>query len=402
MTISIADAASALPRGASDAEASGPFPVLPGTMQRSELDSLLRSVKRALGVSRQALDLLMHMIDRTRPRDWTSPDREPVCYAAQFNMAAETDLDPRTVRHHEAKLAKAGLIERRTMANGARRKSGDHGIVFTPLIRRVEELIALRERLTAERREVEILVCRRSALAGAASRRLREFEEAMPGNHAVAELRAELDTLPRLASLRRRGIEALSEHLEAVRNLAHRVELIAETHPDISGEAEADVRPHLQETTKDSPELCSDHAHKPPSGGYFEKKHAEDPAAHNPQWVAHLDGRFLHRLASDEMRLYVDALAGGQRRPRMLDFTEAAIRRLPELGVNVSAWADAVETMGQELATVALLVIDANRDHPTSPVRSPGGLLRDLTRRHRRGKLSLVGALKGLAARRAL
>lgn len=401
MTNSIAGIASAFSSHAPEAQASGPFPVLPGSMQRSELDSLLRSVKRALGVSRQALDLLMYMIDKTRPRDWTSPDREPVCYAAQFNTAAEADLDPRTVRYHEAKLAKAGLIERRTMANGGRRKYGDHGIVFTPLIRRVEELLALRDRLAAERREVETLVCRRSALAGAASRRLRELEEVLPGNHAIAELRAELDALPRLASLRRLDRVSLSEHLELVRNLAHRIELIAETHPDIAGQADADVRPHLQETTEESFEGCSAHAHRPPIGGCFEKNDEADPTAHNPQWVAHLDGRFLHRLASSEMRLYVDGLTGDRRRPRMLDLTEAAIRRLPELGVNVSAWADAVEIMGQELATVALLVIDANREHPTAPVRSPGGLLRDLTRRHRRGELSLVGALKGLAARRA-
>ena len=402
MTISVADAASAFSQGAPEADASGPFPVLPGTMQRSELDGLLRSVKRALGVSRQALDLLMHMIDKTRPRDWTSPDREPVCYAAQFNTAAEADLDPRTVRYHEVKLAKAGLIERRTMANGSRRKHGDHGIVFTPLIRRIEELIALRDRLAAERREVETLVCRRSALAGAASRRLREFEEVLPGNHAVVELRAELDALPRLSGLRRLDVRALSDHVEAVRNLAHRIEQIAETHPDITGEADVDVRLHIQETTDDSHEVCSAATHKPPCGGCLEKDDGDDPTAHNPQWVAHLDGRFLHRLASSDMRLYVDALTGGKRRPRMLDFTEAAIRRLPELGVNVSAWSDAVEIMGQELATVALLVIDANRDHPTSPVRSPGGLLRDLTRRQRRGELSLVGALKGLAARRVV
>jgi replication initiation protein RepC len=84
----------------------------------------------------------------------------------------------------------------------------------------------------------------------------------------------------------------------------------------------------------------------------------------------------------------------------MRDFTLAAIRRLPELGVNPSAWEEAAEAMGDEAATLAVLVIDANRDHPTAPVRKPGGLLRAMARRQRAGELNLLGSLIGLMERK--
>jgi replication initiation protein RepC len=75
--------------------------------------------------------------------------------------------------------------------------------------------------------------------------------------------------------------------------------------------------------------------------------------------------------------------------------TLAAVRRLPELGITQSAWAQAVETMGDVAATLAVRVIDANRDHPTTPVRRPGGLLRALTHRYRSGEVTLAGSLIG-------
>ena len=51
-------------------------------------------------------------------------------------------------------------------------------------------------------------------------------------------------------------------------------------------------------------------------------------------------------------------------------------------------------------AALCVLVTDANRDHPATPIRKPGGHLRALTQRHRAGQLNLVGSLIGLAERR--
>jgi len=55
--------------------------------------------------------------------------------------------------------------------------------------------------------------------------------------------------------------------------------------------------------------------------------------------------------------------------------------------------------MGQHITTLCLLVIDANRDHPVTPVRNPGGLLRAMTRKHRAAQLNIAGSLIGLSER---
>lgn len=78
----------------------------------------------------------------------------------------------------------------------------------------------------------------------------------------------------------------------------------------------------------------------------------------------------------------------------------SAIQLLPALGISGAAWRDAVDAMGDFRAALCVLVTDANRDHPATPIRKPGGHLRALTRRHRVGQLNLVGSLMGLAERR--
>ena len=67
-----------------------------------------------------------------------------------------------------------------------------------------------------------------------------------------------------------------------------------------------------------------------------------------------------------------------------------------ELGINVSAWLEACDVMGDGMAFLSLLVIDRNRFHPVTPVRNPGGALRAFTRRARHGQLDLGRAVLGI------
>jgi replication initiation protein RepC len=117
-------------------------------------------------------------------------------------------------------------------------------------------------------------------------------------------------------------------------------------------------------------------------------------------FVSRLGPGRLYELAGEDMRFCLD-MAG--RRPgglRELDFVTAAIQLLPALGISGAAWRDAVDTMGDFRAALCVLITDANRDHPVTPIRKPGGHLRGLTRRHQAGQLNLVGSLMGLAERR--
>ena len=107
----------------------------------------------------------------------------------------------------------------------------------------------------------------------------------------------------------------------------------------------------------------------------------------NPAILQRLNTVGLRDLASEDAALYLDAVE---------DWRDCLPYLLRELGVNVSAWTEACDVMGDQVAFIALLVIDRNRFHPVTPVHSPGGALRAFTDRARRGELNLTRAILGI------
>ena len=75
--------------------------------------------------------------------------------------------------------------------------------------------------------------------------------------------------------------------------------------------------------------------------------------------------------------------------------------RRAELGVSECAWRIGIERMGPRAAAICLAILDTNRDHPTSPVRSVGGAFVAMTRRAEAGTLNLEPSINWIAARRA-
>ncbi|MEM9524178.1 MAG: hypothetical protein AAF982_09335, partial [Pseudomonadota bacterium] len=73
-------------------------PVLPGTMQRGELEGLLSDVSTHIGMPDSLLKALLTMMRETRPSDWTDPCKEPVCFAMQVNIAATLGKTGRSIR----------------------------------------------------------------------------------------------------------------------------------------------------------------------------------------------------------------------------------------------------------------------------------------------------------------
>ena len=134
----------------------------------------------------------------------------------------------------------------------------------------------------------------------------------------------------------------------------------------------------------------------------LEKKHEAENEAHKTQFVARLTPERIFSLASEEMQALISDCCGTARQIRELHVIDAATRILPVLGINHSAWIIAVQTMGDVGASLCVLLLDANRTHPTAPVRNPGGALRAMTNRYQAGKLNLVGSLIGLSRRRGL
>lgn len=146
----------------------------------------------------------------------------------------------------------------------------------------------------------------------------------------------------------------------------------------------------------------SDNFGSPPHGGEhcLESKSAGFEGAHNLKILKNMTLDRLFELASPDLRANVAFCKAGRDHLREIDFIHGAHGLLHPLGINESAYHAAVDGMGQHLTTLCLLVIDANRDHPVTPVRNPGGLLRAMTRKHVLGRLNIAGSLIGLSERR--
>ena len=72
---------------------------------------------------------------------------------------------------------------------------------------------------------------------------------------------------------------------------------------------------------------------------------------------------------------------------------------LREIGVTLSAWDRAVTVMGEEMALLTLIVLDRNRYHPKTPIRSTDAALRIFTHSAENGTLNLTGAILGIVER---
>jgi replication initiation protein RepC len=99
--------------------------------------------------------------------------------------------------------------------------------------------------------------------------------------------------------------------------------------------------------------------------------------------------------------MMLDAGRDRNRPLRDRDIVEAAWRLLPMLDIHLSVWFEGQSTLGDHGLALCLLLVDAGRDHPTYPVRNPGGLMREMVRRAKVGTLSIGGSLVSLTKRRA-
>ena len=121
--------------------------------------------------------------------------------------------------------------------------------------------------------------------------------------------------------------------------------------------------------------------------------------AGNPDDLSWLTPEKIRSIAGQNFRFCLDAICpvGEQMTDRHL--RSVAIMLLPDLGINASAWEEALQVFGSMRAALAVLIIDANRNHPTHPIHSPGGALRAFTRLQLAGQFNLSGSLIGLVER---
>ena len=98
--------------------------------------------------------------------------------------------------------------------------------------------------------------------------------------------------------------------------------------------------------------------------------------------------------------MMLDASRDQNRPLKERDIIEAAWALLPMLDIHASVWHEGQSTLGDHGLAFCLLLVDAQRDHPIYPVRNPGGLMRELIRRAKAGRLDFNASVAALQKRR--
>lgn len=241
------------------------FPVLPGNMQRSDVERLLRRIRAAIGMREGHLFILMAMIDETRPSDWVDPTKEPCCYAMQTNIAYQVGKDERTVRRVEKILEEifcfirkeVGLNGHRCRYANGNRDEFRQGIVFTPLIEAIPALLKLEADIASGRIDRNVLKQKISASKSIIKNMLMDLQPKFPKSEVLADLASRFVSWPTRfpASV---SNEQLEEHFADVCEVVDNLQEFASSKQNMSGEPDKEDRQYIQDTTQDSIVTCND------------------------------------------------------------------------------------------------------------------------------------------------
>ncbi|MDS9469691.1 replication initiation protein RepC [Paracoccus sp. MBLB3053] len=379
------------------------YPVLPDGMTLGHVIELVERLARQLGLGAARRAVLLRMMRHTAPADWRDPGCDPVCFRAQQDLARDLGVSDRTLRLHEKGLEALGFIRVDTAANG--RRSGRHlshgrrlGINFRPLLENLGRLLEMDAEHREETHRISVLRLECSAAKRDAKQAIGNLLEQDPKHAALPDLLRRFSSWPRRYAGFRCS-EDLACHLAAIDALLAEVRGYLACRPETSAMAEAELPAIGKTTPKNLVRAGSDQAagRPPVTPRHSKRGNAEETRDRDDlNW---LTPEMVREMAGSDFRFCLEALCPtGEITGRSL--RSAAIMLLRDLGITEPAWEEALDQLGSLRASLTVLLIEANRDHPQAPVRVPGAMLRDFVARDRRGEFNLSGALKGLWRRK--
>lgn len=294
-----------------------------------------------------------------------------------------------TLRRHLALLVEAGLIVRKDSANGKRYARKDRageiesafGFDISPLLLRSEELAGLAQQVAADRAafrkaKESLTICRRDVrkLITAA------IEEGASGDWEAIEgvYIGLISRIPRAPTLS--DVTSILGEMELLQREIVNILEMQQEDGNISANAAQNER-HIQNSKPES-----FHEFEPSSRKEQGAKPADDNQTKREPVRTFPLGMVLR--ACPEIAMYGPggAISGWR------DLMSAAVVVRSMLGISPSAYQEACEVMGSESAAVAVACILEREGH----ISSPGGYLRDLTRKAARGEFSLGPMLMAL------
>ncbi|MET4691379.1 plasmid replication protein RepC [Sinorhizobium fredii] len=378
--------------------------------------------KSEIGVSDRSLAVLNALLS-FYPGAELSSESGLVVFPSNAQLSLRTHgMAGTTLRRHLACLVDAGLIVRRDSPNGKRyaRKSRNgaigeaFGFDLSPLLARTEEFRAAAAKLAAEKQHLRLIRERLSLCRRDITKLLDLSRESSPDADCQAfefEFEQLMAGLPRKAPAR--SLEALLEKLGNLRDkLTNRLEILLKSQKTATNDHQNGR--HKQNTDPDS------NLESEPGLGKGEGVCLEDDWRSVEKAALTTDpggdqGRHKEPPRSLGSSLPPAAPNGMPRRqipfptvlqacPQIADYgpsgrvanwkdlMTAAIVVRTMLDVSADAYADACSVLGYENAATVMACILERADR----INSPGGYLRDLTRRARQQMFSLapmIGAL---------
>ena len=285
------------------------------------------------------------------------------------------------------------------MAHGGRSGYVGCGIFFSPAIALVPAMLTFRANQDERAAKHRLLCNMRSVHKGHCKSALMALAVLDPLNPATLRFMERFATWPDARALRQSALDVLGPHVEEADRLTQEVLYFLEKTENMHHRGCIDAAPSIQDTTQETLSVCTAAAEGKRKGE--EQDDVDASARHKNEFYLKLGGSTIFDLCSEDMQMYLRSRMGSRIAPTAHDIDCAVQAILPELGINISAWADACQVMGRDVAAMCVIITDANRDHPQIRVRNPGGYLRGMTKAYRTGNLNIMGGLIALSQRRA-
>ena len=345
--------------------------------------------RTVLGLRDRALAVLNALLS-FYPEQELSEESNLIVFPSNAQLAVRANgIAGTTLRENLALLVQAGLIQRHDSPNGKRyaRKGSDgeieaaYGFSLAPLLARAEELATLahqvaeesrqrrfiKERITITRRDIRKLITA-------------AVEEGAAGNwqaveHKLVAAVARLKTAKTTAALKE-CLDELTLLSEETINMLECQLIPQKTDVNDSGN-----RQHIQNSNTESLNELE------PSSRHEQGAKAAGRPRRNVEPLRAFPLNMVLRACPQ-----ISDYAAGGVISHWRDLMSAAVVVRSTLGVSPSAYQEACEAMGPESAAIAMACVLERAGH----IHSPGGYLRDLTRRTERGEFSLGPMLMSL------
>lgn len=394
----------------------------------------LTEIREDLGITDRSLALLNGLLSFFPGEELDlEDDQDPqesvrlVVFPSNRQLALRANgMAEKTIRRHLAALISAGLIWRRDSPNGkryARKGEGGQGIMaeafgfdLTPLRLRAYEFIERHAAMRAERQKFQVIRERVSLARRDCAKMIelgREMAIAVKWDELYEDLQRLATPLRQLRSLA--SLQEVDVGLEALRTQIFSLISPAFVDKESTNMTGNDGLIDLHITNSNTYPLDSEPAKKE-AGGKTESKSDRPEGAEAKKRIDTLPVGLVLEACPDVKAFATD----GEKVKSVTEFVRLVGDLRPMLGISPDAWRDAVQTMGEGAAAIAVAVILQRSEYSSevkqiagakpgaivlsvngSPaIRSAGGYLRALTEQARAGKLSLGSMLMALIGQR--